>query len=529
MEYLFHANDELQGKKVIIYGLDSQGKKLFHALLQLNIRVEAFCARKNQDAGNLDQVFGKRVLRFPELGQLDGDGACIVVSGFSAHHDVGDLKEIGIRNIVVENITSNDGILLDEDAWSNRAILGSNRRLQIEQGGISISTRYDTEKQVLMVRGWYLPVQAYDAVQIFAGEQYLGNAQLHCRREDVYKSLPQYGEHRSGWIMGKRIALPLPCTIMAKCLKNGTVMKTSRMVLEKSESITEAEMHGIPQESEWRKRFRAWIPRTEDFLGGQEFEDAMPWKQERILLEHCCDLDRNFLPLSSGGIFFHSLNGLHTILGEILFHEDYWFASSREDPLIVDGGANIGLATYYFKHLYPKAQVLAFEPDPELAGIFRRNAEYNHWEGVTLYPCALSNLEGEAVFYRQPADLAGSLERRNFEGVNETLIREVHVPTVRLGKYLQQHVDYLKLDIEGIETKVMEDIEDLLKNVEHVFIEFHDGAMKGHNYISKVLGILEGQGFDVMVRHQKDEKPFRAMRWIGKRISEVIWAKKRKP
>ena len=59
----------------------------------------------------------------------------------------------------------------------------------------------------------------------------------------------------------------------------------------------------------------------------------------------------------------------HTFLGsyhDILGRQVYRFASNRERPAVLDCGANIGLATLYWKQLYPAARVIAFEPDPEI-------------------------------------------------------------------------------------------------------------------------------------------------------------------
>lgn len=47
------------------------------------------------------------------------------------------------------------------------------------------------------------------------------------------------------------------------------------------------------------------------------------------------------------------------------------------------------------------------------------------------------------------------------------------VPTVRLRDYLKQSVDFLKIDIEGAETQVIQDCSDLLANVKNVFIEYY--------------------------------------------------------
>src|SRR2546423_3692928 len=51
---------------------------------------------------------------------------------------------------------------------------------------------------------------------------------------------------------------------------------------------------------------------------------------------------------------------------ELLVNEIYKFDAERPDPLIIDCGANIGLSVIYFKYLYPRATIVAFEPDQKI-------------------------------------------------------------------------------------------------------------------------------------------------------------------
>ncbi len=48
---------------------------------------------------------------------------------------------------------------------------------------------------------------------------------------------------------------------------------------------------------------------------------------------------------------------------EIITQEIYRFKADTDAPLILDCGANIGLSALYFQRLYPKARIMAFEPD----------------------------------------------------------------------------------------------------------------------------------------------------------------------
>jgi hypothetical protein len=45
---------------------------------------------------------------------------------------------------------------------------------------------------------------------------------------------------------------------------------------------------------------------------------------------------------------------------EIFVRQYYFFASDRKEPIVFDCGANVGVATMYFKWLYPHSRVHCF-------------------------------------------------------------------------------------------------------------------------------------------------------------------------
>jgi len=50
------------------------------------------------------------------------------------------------------------------------------------------------------------------------------------------------------------------------------------------------------------------------------------------------------------------------ILYEVWMDKCYHFSSSMADTTVLDIGANVGLASIYFHHMYPSAHVIAIEP-----------------------------------------------------------------------------------------------------------------------------------------------------------------------
>ncbi len=186
---------------------------------------------------------------------------------------------------------------------------------------------------------------------------------------------------------------------------------------------------------------------------------------------------------------------LWTLIHEILLNEEYYFESDSESPYVLDCGANFGMAIYYFKTLYPGARITAFEPVPALRKLSEENAKRNEFADVEVLPYALSGDEGEAVFYvSEEYPLANTLTKRRHE-MGDTL-SEIKVEKRTLSNYLDRPVDFLKLDIEGAEDAVLEESRNQLKRVRSLFIEYHHGAGMEEGRLVKILGILEGAGFD---------------------------------
>jgi len=53
---------------------------------------------------------------------------------------------------------------------------------------------------------------------------------------------------------------------------------------------------------------------------------------------------------------------------EIFGRRIYAFEPTTTTPLIIDGGANIGVSVAYFKKAHPGSRIIAFEPDPHKIG-----------------------------------------------------------------------------------------------------------------------------------------------------------------
>jgi FkbM family methyltransferase len=186
-------------------------------------------------------------------------------------------------------------------------------------------------------------------------------------------------------------------------------------------------------------------------------------------------------------------------LREVFFHGDYLFDAETNSPAILDCGANIGLATLFFKRLYPEARISCFEADPTTASILKKNVEQNHLRDVTVHNLMLSNIEGEHHFYIA-ADVAGSLR---MSGTPDRISnhREIQVKAAKLSDYVDGPVDLLKMDIEGAEFDVMSELKSSgkISQIQRMVIEYHHKIDGKPSCLAKFLALLEDAGFEYQI------------------------------
>jgi len=173
-------------------------------------------------------------------------------------------------------------------------------------------------------------------------------------------------------------------------------------------------------------------------------------------------------------------------------------------PTLVDAGANIGLAAFFWKITYGEFEYIGFEPDPLVAACCRRNLVAWQVKGI-LHELALSDADGERLFLADGAD-GGRLLDGGGAGLS--------VKTGRLSSMLPEVVDLLKLDVEGAEAVVLRDIAPCLPRVQNLFVEWHHRV--GEAGLGAAIVLLEGAGFDCYVHVACGQsQPFMGIRPAG--------------
>lgn len=193
---------------------------------------------------------------------------------------------------------------------------------------------------------------------------------------------------------------------------------------------------------------------------------------------------------------------------EVFAVQEYAFTSTSKTPFIIDLGGNIGMATLYFKSLFPGAVIHSFEPSPATFCLLETNVRDNALTDVTLHNAAVASEEGELEFFTDPtrgASMVASLRpERSVQWADPSAAErgKVKVKAMRLSSLLDRDVDFLKMDIEGAEQQVLEELaaSGTLRRVRTMAIEYHHHISPKDDALAKFLRILEDHGFGYQLR-----------------------------
>lgn len=131
-------------------------------------------------------------------------------------------------------------------------------------------------------------------------------------------------------------------------------------------------------------------------------------------------------------------------------------------PVIVDAGGHIGMASIFLYYKYRLSSIITLEPHLGNYNILKTNIPFAKTKNL-----ALSDSSGD-LFLQEMEENAN-----HRIGSNGKKVR-----CIDLGTLIQQEqidrIHLLKIDIEGHESVVFQDIEDWIAYVDSIIIELHD-------------------------------------------------------
>jgi FkbM family methyltransferase len=163
------------------------------------------------------------------------------------------------------------------------------------------------------------------------------------------------------------------------------------------------------------------------------------------------------------------------VLEEIFQKDEYTIVrdSIKDARFIVDLGANVGYSVRYWQTLFPKARILALEPEPDNFSICARNiGSAGLASQVTLLQAGVGARHGQMHLVDAGE---GEWAYRTQESDSETGLT---VEVLPLSEVLENHakdqrIDLLKCDIEGAERELFEDCRSWIGRVDAIIIELH--------------------------------------------------------
>lgn len=188
----------------------------------------------------------------------------------------------------------------------------------------------------------------------------------------------------------------------------------------------------------------------------------------------------------------------YNILWGIVFKKEYSVNLKPNAPLIIDCGSHIGLTVLYFKKIYPKAKIIAIEPNPENFKLLELNIKQNSLQDIRTVHAALSNREGIGNLYINRNNPNWTWDNSVINNKSKTN-QAIRVKTVRLSKFIRKNTDLIKLDIEGAEGMVLREAGSELRKVGNIVIEFHPKIAPRTNHIRAIVKLLQRHKFKVNI------------------------------
>ena len=183
-------------------------------------------------------------------------------------------------------------------------------------------------------------------------------------------------------------------------------------------------------------------------------------------------------------------------------YTDIFIALIKKVNTFYDIGANIGYYSLLAEMENKAIKVVGFEPATGPLYFFRENVRINHFKNIKVEDIALSEKEGEIMFYeiknKKYAYLEHNLAGESNAGSKTTdrNFEQVLVKTVTLDKYVtdtnEEMIDLIKMDTEGTEHLILEHADIVLDKMKPIIIcETLFDTIE-----SKLEAILKKYGYD---------------------------------
>jgi FkbM family methyltransferase len=162
---------------------------------------------------------------------------------------------------------------------------------------------------------------------------------------------------------------------------------------------------------------------------------------------------------------------------QAIVHNQYKFNYQVAPSVIIDGGANVGLASIAFKNMFPGATIIAIEPDPE--NFEQLNKNLQPYKNIHTVQAGLWNKKAHLKITDKYNEGKWGMVTEEIESAAPGSLTTVTIDEL-MERFSLQRIDILKLDIETSERELFASgYEKWLPKVKVIVIELHDAMVKG--------------------------------------------------
>jgi FkbM family methyltransferase len=183
--------------------------------------------------------------------------------------------------------------------------------------------------------------------------------------------------------------------------------------------------------------------------------------------------------------------------------------AESKTPLIIDCGANIGLASIWYAQKFPRAKIIAVEPEPENYRILTMNAA--NYPNIVPIQGGISDRETRLSLVNQ-GDAPWAWETIEADSGQ---VRSFTIPSL-LKTVPDGVLMIVKIDIEGSEVDLFRSNVEWVAHTPVIVFEAHDGLFSWRGTFHAIVSILTKQPRDYLQKGENTFSLLHSMRSIQK-------------
>ena len=170
-----------------------------------------------------------------------------------------------------------------------------------------------------------------------------------------------------------------------------------------------------------------------------------------------------------------------------------------KEPIIFDVGSHEGKLVKLMNDLYENATIYCFEPNKSMNESLKKVGK-----NIKVYNFALGSKNEVKNFLINQIDLTNTLSKINQDSIylkiKDYSYKKIKVISLKhfCNKKKIKYIDFLKIDVEGFEYKVLLGAKHFIKNVKFIMLEIQKNNMYSDYSKQKIEKILKKNNFKLI-------------------------------